>query len=120
MSEHGSFVTQYCDCGKCFEVVKKHLLAQGKFLCSQVITWQDDGLELPNEFWFDFGHKIAKEICHTVRIAVLSDNGHDEIFVIGPGDTEEVVLKKYSPPYNGEPEIQKMIPGPDKGAGKTS
>lgn len=117
MSERGSFVSNYTYCHKCIEVLKKHLLDRDKFLCSQVLMGED-GEEFPiiagkiggnysghesNEFWFDFGKKIAKEICHEVRIAVLCDTGSaDEIFIIKPGQTDEVVLKKYQAPYNGE------------------
>lgn len=119
MSERGSFVTQYCQCGKCFLALERHLLDQDKFLCSEVLKWRESGEKLPIiagkiggnhsgqesiSFWYVFGHKIAKEICHPVRIAILCDDPrYDEIFVIEPGQTEEKTVRKYDRYlYNGE------------------
>lgn len=102
MSERGSFVTQYIYCGKCLEVLKHYLLKNDKYLCSQIIkTWEKDGEEelliiagkigglyIGEEsegFWADIGVDIARKICHTVRVAVITEHeGSEKIFIIEP------------------------------------
>ena len=103
MSERGSFTTEYIYCDKCFEAVKKTLLANEKGLCSIVIpSWERwdkkkflfwnitkkrflpiiagnvgggfAGEELM-QFELYLIPEIEKNICHPVRIAVLPDCG---------------------------------------------
>ena len=49
MSERGSFATEYCYCDKCFEVLKKYLLDDKKYLCSVQIPYPSDCLNEKNE-----------------------------------------------------------------------
>lgn len=107
MSERGSFVTEYIYCDKCFAALKKLLVSNDKYLCSRTISsWHSKPFmflfnkkeELPiiagkvgglysgeelNTFEFELNPKIAKVICHPVRIAVLAESG-EQIFHILP------------------------------------
>lgn len=88
MSERGSFVTEYCNCEKCFAVLKKYLLGRDKYLCSvQIPSWCSQelpiiagkigGLHRGEErevFEFDLIPKIQEEICHEVIIVVIPDD----------------------------------------------
>lgn len=102
MSERGSFVTEYIYCDKCFESLKKVLLARSKFLCSTTIPSWIDGEEELNIIAGKIGEtytggeliyfsteiipEISKIICHPIRIAILPDNGEDRVFWILPND----------------------------------
>ena len=100
MSERGSFITDFIYCEKCFEAIRKILLANGKFLQSvEIPHWNNKkGATLPiiagkiggsypgdeiDTFACDFIPKIDKVICHDVRIAVLGESG-EQIFRITP------------------------------------
>lgn len=101
MSDRGSFVTEYIYCSECLEAVKSVLLSDHKYLCSrQLPTWTDYPFEkalpilagkigglYPGEELDDFRNEfipaLEKLICHTVRIAVLAEEG-SEIFTIEP------------------------------------
>lgn len=99
MSERGSFITEYIYCPKCLEVAKKHLLGNGKFLCSIVMPGWGDTDTLPIiggkigglgagdeklDMQLEFIPAIEKEICHKITIAVIPDDGEPEFFVAEP------------------------------------
>ena len=100
MSERGSFVTEYIYCVKCFKACERILVKDDKYLCGQsILTWQDaTSKELPiiagkigglyageeiDTFREKIISKLAKKICHSIRIAVLAEIG-SEIFNIEP------------------------------------
>lgn len=104
MSERGSFVTEYCDCEECFEVLKNVLLNNDKFMCSRVLEAWIEKEQLPiiagkvggnsaNEevwsFMVEYGEKIEERICHKVRVAVIPENGDSKIFVLKPMEIKE-------------------------------
>lgn len=98
MSERGSFVTEYIYCPDCFEGAKKILLDRNKFLCSITIpSWESKDKELPiiagkigglykNEEFHTFENELnpqlEKELCHSLRIVVLSDSAEEELYII--------------------------------------
>jgi len=107
MSERGSFCTEYVNCPRCFEILKKYLLGREKFLCSTVIpTWEKDdptlnyhpkpmpiiagkigGMYNGEEciiFRDIYKDRIEAEICHPVRVVVMADSGKTEIFELQP------------------------------------
>lgn len=107
MSERGSFCTEYINCGRCFEIAKRALVADEKFLKGVVIPgWQGHadlpivagkigGLSAGEEIWdfaSSYGEQIAAEICHEMRVTVLADNGVSEIFVLRPGGIVDTML----------------------------
>ena len=97
MSERGSFVTEYVYCVRCFEALKKILLHNEKYFCSQTInSWEDSPKELPIiagklgglysgeeivSFEMETEPQIAKVICHPVRIAILAESGEKIIHI---------------------------------------
>lgn len=99
MSERGSFVTEYCECEKCFEILKHFMLKQEKFLCSTLIrSWFSDenlpiiagkighnyaGGEIIG-FMEDYGDDIEESICHKVRIFVIAESGENKCFCLEP------------------------------------
>ena len=101
MSERGSFVTEYIYCNECFEAAKSILLSRKKYLCSVVVPhWNPDhegpgmpiiagkvaGLFRGEElqiFEYEFNEKLAKVLCHPMRIAVLAEGG-ERIFTVTP------------------------------------
>ena len=104
MSERGSFCTEYVYCRKCFDVLRGHLVADGKFLRGVVIpTWsecsnQDEDLPIiagkigghsfGEELYameYEYAPLFEAELCHPVRIAVIPENGDARVFVFGPG-----------------------------------
>ena len=103
MSERGSFITEYIYCIKCFNEVKKILLANDKYLCSRIIpSWVREGEELPiiagkigglysgeeiDVFEEEYRKEIAKVICHPMRVALLAEKG-ERIFKIYPTKNE--------------------------------
>ena len=100
MSERGSFVTEYCHCRKCLEVLKDVLIGNEKYLCSQQIkSWVEKHSDMPiiagkigglysgeeiDTFEYEFIPKIRERICHKVTIAVISEMGGSKIFEIEP------------------------------------
>lgn len=102
MSERGSFVTEYIYCPKCLSAIKKILLRKEKYLCSVIIPSWEKRQKLPivagkigglysgeelNTFEYELNKKLAKVICHPLRIAVLPDScikDEGKIFVIMP------------------------------------
>ncbi len=100
MSERGSFVTGYIYCVRCFDIAKKILLGKEKYLCSTTIPhWDTTVPELPiiagkigglyqgeelSTFEFDIIPRLAAELCHKLKIAVLSDSGGGKIFTCFP------------------------------------
>lgn len=101
MSERGSFVTQYVYCQKCFNAAKNILLSREKDICSVVIPhWNvaHEGNEIPiiagkvggsysneelNMFKYDIIPKLRLVLCHSMRIAVLAEQG-EQIFTVTP------------------------------------
>lgn len=99
MSERGSFVTEYVYCSKCFEVLRRTLMARDSSLCTvQVPSWDSPVDMLPVlagkvgstypggellEMEARMRHAVPK-LCHSVRIAVLAESG-GEILVFGDG-----------------------------------
>lgn len=95
MSERGSFVTEYVYCGNCFEVLKKHLLAdQDKWLYGHVIPGHPiiagkightfSAGEVIT-FMSDYGNEIVKELCHPVRLMVICESVNWEtLFILDP------------------------------------
>lgn len=99
MSERGSFVTQYIYCSKCLEAAKKVLLRKEKYLCSQLIdNWDSTGKPIRivagkvgglyageelDAFTRWYCPLLAKLICHSLRIAVLAENG-ERIYRLEP------------------------------------
>lgn len=99
MSERGSFVTEYCDCAKCFDAAKAVLLKNDKYFCSIVIPmWCGNVGELPiiagkigglysgeelHMFESEILPELERVICHPMRIAVLAENG-EKIFTVAP------------------------------------
>lgn len=93
MSNRGSFVTEYIYCNKCFQAAKTILLAREKELCSVAVPhWnpEHEGPEMPiiagklGHLWSEaqlmeqeLGPKLAKVICHPIRIAVLEESCGD-------------------------------------------
>lgn len=104
MSERGSFVTEYVYCGKCFEACRSVLLGREKYLCSTTIpSWSPHEGRLPiiagkigglyggeelHSFEFHLIPELEKFLCHTVRIAVLADEG-ERIFTARPSDSAD-------------------------------
>lgn len=107
MSERGSFCTEYIYCDRCFQAVKEVLVQDGKFLKGVVIPGWEGGAPLPivagkmgglspgEEIW-DFemhaGQEIAEAICHPVRVAILADDGEEEVFLLQPGGAVERLM----------------------------
>lgn len=110
MSERGSFCTEYINCASCFEVAKNVLVSNEKYLKGIVIpSWEKGGKELPivagkigglspgEELWgFEMylGPEIAERICHTMRVAVLADNGDQAILLLHPGGAVDRVFPR--------------------------
>lgn len=81
MSERGSFVTEYIYCEKCFEVVRRILIAHSIMpttIRGTIIAGIIGGLHSGEEleiFECFLIPDIEKEICHPIRIAVLAEEG---------------------------------------------
>ncbi len=110
MSERGSFCTEYIYCAKCFEIVGKYLYGKSSHLCSQPIrSWEGGYLPIiagkigglySNEeietICTEVAPKIAKEICHNVRIVILASSGTTAIFNLKPSpdiDLEKEIIE---------------------------
>lgn len=112
MSERGSFCTEYVYCNKCFEILKKHLLGDNKYLrsitipgwsgCSQpedlpIIAGKIGGLHSGEEFQ-DF-ENMASEIvglCCNVRVVVLSDTCGTSVYLLRSGGGYELQWRSRS------------------------
>ena len=104
MSERGSFVTEYCYCDKCFEVAKKYLLGDEKYLCSRIVPSWQDGKFLPiiagkvgglyageERHWIERTLlEMSDELCHEFSVAVLPDDiSQAGIISTHPGQRKE-------------------------------
>jgi hypothetical protein len=100
VSERGSFVTEYIYCPQCLEAAKAVLLSNEKYLCSCVLpSWEGPDLQLPIiagkigglyksqeivDFESDYAVRLARTICHPMRVVVLADSGDAKCFCITP------------------------------------
>lgn len=104
MSERGSFCTEYVYCPKCFDVLRRRLVTDGKFLrgvaipmwsecanqgeCLPIIAGKIGGHSFGEELYameFEYAPLFENDLCHPVRIAVIPENGEAKVFVFGPG-----------------------------------
>lgn len=104
MSQRGSFVTEYIDCGHCLEVAKEVLIDNHKYLNSiqhrmwgvndnplsplmlPIISGKLGGMyagEEMDNFERELIPLLEKRICHPLRIAVLAEVG-EKIFTVTP------------------------------------
>lgn len=106
MSERGSFVTEYIYCNTCFIEAARVLLQKNKGLCSTTVpTWTGDQNPLPiiagklgdtypggelNTFEDDLAQRLARVLCHPLRVAVLAEKG-EQMYRVIPGQ-EDVEL----------------------------
>jgi hypothetical protein len=94
MSERGSFVTEYIYCQDCFAAAARILVLGGgnsAVIGGHIIAGQAGSTYAGGEIIdFDMGHvpDLEAVICHTLRIAVIADNGDAKIFHIHPGGVE--------------------------------
>ena len=97
MSERGSFTTEYLYCDKCFEITKKVLLSNHKYLCSTTVPGWGERKELPiiagkigglapqeeiDQFESYLIPELEKSICHPMRIAVLAEEGQKILLAV--------------------------------------
>ncbi|KKK78965.1 hypothetical protein LCGC14_2838260 [marine sediment metagenome] len=108
MSERGSFITEYIYCLKCFEVAKKILIDQDKYLASICIpSWNQEDRRKEKTLPIIAGKiggggggdelilmehelipKLEDVICCKMRIAVLAECG-ERIYTVIPIKDQE-------------------------------
>lgn len=107
MSERGSFTTEYSYCDKCIEALKPILCCDEKYMHGVPIPMYGGSNEMEHlpiiagkvgglwggEEVFTFHHilreRIEAVICQDFRIAVLPENGSDEILLFKPSGKVE-------------------------------
>ena len=100
MSERGSFVTEFIYCPDCLAVCLDVLIGNDKGLQSvQIPSWIEGqmlpiiagkigGLGSGDELFtmqYEIGPILEHRICHSLRVAVLADNGVFQPFTFNPG-----------------------------------
>ena len=105
MSERGSFITEFIYCDSCLETCRdvlchknKHLYGveiQGAFSGKRIIAGRIGELYPGGELVrmeFELISLLESRLCHSVRIAVLADNGESRVFTVGH---ESVKITEY-------------------------
>jgi len=101
MSERGTFVTEFVHCNDCFEKVKKVLLSvdfrkeilYAYTLGKNAVAGQIRGSWSGEELWIFESNIIPKlnklDLCHRLRISVISDSCGEKTFTFGENKTKQ-------------------------------
>lgn len=95
MSDRSIIVSDFVYCGECTKVLRKHF----ESLCKLNLTHPCGYLHtIFKEYWtgaaeFELENEgllsnICKEICHTIRLVLLSEDGGTKMYILRPNKLE--------------------------------